>query len=95
MTELVDHKEQTRSDAEPVATVVESAAENEVEDPDNPIQPMDYEKWSGVDVLQSLCMSCGEDGETKFMLHKIPYFRELLIASFECEHCGERNNEVS
>ena len=29
------------------------------------------------------------------MIHKIPYFRELVIASFECEECGEKNNEVS
>lgn len=40
-------------------------------------------------------MSCMENGVTRMMIHKIPYFRELIIASFECPHCGERNNEVT
>ena len=56
---------------------------------------MNYQEWSGVDEMTSLCMRCGEDGVTRMMLHKIPFFRELIIASFECEHCGERNNEVT
>lgn len=25
---------------------------------------------------------------------KIPFFRELIVTSFRCEHCGFRNNEV-
>jgi len=49
----------------------------------------------GITEVESMCMSCGENGLTKFLMHKIPYFRELIIASFECEHCGERNNEVT
>jgi len=56
---------------------------------------MDYQEWNGVDIMKSLCMNCGEEGETRLMLHKIPYFRELIIASFFCESCGERNNEVT
>ena len=56
---------------------------------------LDYDVWDGVDEIESLCMSCGENGMTRLMLHKIPYFRELIIASFCCEFCGERNNEVS
>ena len=49
----------------------------------------------GLTEVESLCMNCMENGMTRFMIHKIPYFRELVIASFECEHCGERNNEVT
>ena len=56
---------------------------------------LDYDAWDGVDKIESLCMSCGENGMTRLMLHKIPYFRELIIASFCCDFCGERNNEVS
>lgn len=56
---------------------------------------LNFNEWTGVDEMQSLCMSCGETGVTRFLLHKIPRFRELVIASFYCEHCGERNNEVS
>jgi zinc finger protein len=58
-------------------------------------QGVDYKEWNGIDIIPSLCMSCGATGETRLMLHKIPYFRELVIASFHCEECGERNNEVT
>jgi zinc finger protein len=58
-------------------------------------QGMNYQDWNGVDIMPSLCMNCNATGETRMMLHKIPYFRELIIASFFCEECGERNNEVT
>ena len=54
----------------------------------------DYEEWNGIDEMKSMCMSCGEEGLTKIMLHKIPHFRELVISSFNCPHCYERNNDV-
>jgi len=28
------------------------------------------------------------------LLTHIPFFKELVIMSFSCEHCGERNNEI-
>ena len=62
-------------------------------DPD--VDGLDYTEWNGVDEMSSLCMSCGEAGQTRLMLHKIPHFRELIIASFCCDACGERNNEVT
>lgn len=31
---------------------------------------------------------------TNLLLTSIPHFREIIIASFECPHCGARNNEV-
>jgi zinc finger protein len=51
--------------------------------------------WNGVDEMESLCMSCGASGITRMKMHKIPNFRELLIASFTCDECGEFNNEVT
>jgi len=62
---------------------------------DGEVPALDYTGWNGVDEMSSLCMSCGEEGTTRLMLHKIPHFRELIIASFECPACGERNNEVT
>lgn len=56
---------------------------------------LNYKEWNGIDELESMCMRCGETGKTRFMLHKIPFFRELILASFICEECGERNNEVT
>ena len=48
------------------------------------------EKLDSVDVFSnSLCMHCGGTGTTRMMMHKIPYFREVIIASFCCEYCPE------
>ena len=53
---------------------------------------------SGVpsDIIQSLCMECQRNGETRFMYTRIPMFKEIILSSFICEHedCGFRNNEV-
>jgi zinc finger protein len=56
---------------------------------------MDYKEWKGMEKMESLCPRCGANGITRFLLHKIPHFRELIIASFVCEECNERNNEVT
>ena len=33
-------------------------------------------------------------GVTRMLLTKIPYFREIILMSFSCDHCGFSNNEV-
>lgn len=43
----------------------------------------------------SLCMACGESGDTRMLTTKIPFFREIIVCSFECETCGDTNNEVT
>ncbi|KAF2637054.1 zf-ZPR1-domain-containing protein [Massarina eburnea CBS 473.64] len=47
-----------------------------------------------VDVIESLCMNCHEDGTTRLLLTRIPFFREIVIMSFECPHCHFKNSEV-
>ncbi|CAI5504806.1 unnamed protein product [Closterium sp. Naga37s-1] len=47
-----------------------------------------------VDVIESLCMRCHEQGTTRLLLTRVPHFRELVIMAFECPHCNESNNEV-
>lgn len=42
----------------------------------------------GVSEIESLCLSCYKQGITRLMLTKIPYFREVIISSFQCDHCG-------
>ncbi|KAK4781404.1 hypothetical protein SAY86_015506 [Trapa natans] len=44
--------------------------------------------------VESLCMRCGENGITRFLLTSIPHFRKVLLSAFDCPHCSERNNEV-
>ncbi|CCF56706.1 hypothetical protein KAFR_0B04100 [Kazachstania africana CBS 2517] len=47
-----------------------------------------------VQEIESLCMNCHENGTTRLLLTSIPYFREVVIMSFECEHCGLKNSEI-
>lgn len=47
------------------------------------------------EIKNSLCMNCGGDGTTRMLTTKIPYFREVILSSFECDTCHWRNNEVT
>ncbi|KAG2367925.1 ZPR1 zinc-finger domain-containing protein [Suillus spraguei] len=47
-----------------------------------------------LEVIDSLCMQCEEQGVTRMMLTSIPFFREVIVMSFRCEHCGYSNNEI-
>lgn len=40
-------------------------------------------------------MICGGSGDTRMMTTKIPFFREIIICSFECDDCRSTNNEVT
>jgi hypothetical protein len=33
-------------------------------------------------------------GITRMLLTSIPYFREVIIMSFRCDHCGNSNTEI-
>nr|CAG4646285.1 EOG090X06TU [Macrothrix elegans] len=44
--------------------------------------------------ISSMCMNCGEDGITRLLLTKIPFYKAVILMSFECEHCGYKNNEI-
>lgn len=67
-----------KADAVPDDTAVESKSQE-----DRPLEE-----------IESLCMKCGEQGVTRMMLTSIPYIKEVIVASFRCEHCGATNNEV-
>ncbi|CAG8672986.1 15582_t:CDS:2 [Acaulospora morrowiae] len=56
-----------------------------VQTDDNDVKPTE---------IESFCMNCEQNGITKLLLTKIPYWREIVIMSFNCEHCGMSNNEV-
>ena len=45
-------------------------------------QDMGEEDTKVVDEIESLCMNCHEDGMTKLLLTRIPFFREIIIMSF-------------
>nr|XP_012226271.1 PREDICTED: zinc finger protein ZPR1 isoform X1 [Linepithema humile] len=44
--------------------------------------------------IESLCFECGKNGITKLLLTKIPHYKDVILMSFECPHCGYQNNEV-
>ncbi|KAI4661172.1 uncharacterized protein J4E79_004983 [Alternaria viburni] len=47
-----------------------------------------------VDEIESMCMNCHEDGTTRLLLTRIPFFREIVLMSFSCPHCHFKNSEV-
>ncbi|GMM34230.1 zinc finger-containing protein [Saccharomycopsis crataegensis] len=47
-----------------------------------------------VQEVQSYCMNCSKNGVTRMLLTKIPYFKEIILMSFECPHCGFKNSEI-
>lgn len=49
---------------------------------------------NGLYEIESLCMNCRQDGMTRILPIKIPYFKDILLESFSCEHCGFKNNTV-
>lgn len=44
--------------------------------------------------VESLCMNCHKQGLTRLLPTYIPYFKEIIVASFSCPHCGFRNSDV-
>lgn len=44
--------------------------------------------------IESLCLSCEEQGTTRLLLTKIPFFKDVIIMSFDCPHCGFRDNQI-
>ena len=44
--------------------------------------------------LDSLCVACMKNGVTTLLMTKIPFFREVVLMSFDCQHCGFRSSEV-
>ncbi|XP_045106937.1 zinc finger protein ZPR1-like [Portunus trituberculatus] len=60
------------------------------------LQPLYVSLASEVDdpqvtVISSQCMNCHEMGTTRLLMTRIPHLKEVILTSFECEHCGERN----
>ena len=52
-------------------------------DPNNPVTE-----------IESLCMNCQKAGTSRILMTKIPFFKDIIIMSFSCPHCGYRNNEI-
>ncbi len=44
--------------------------------------------------LESFCVNCEDNGITRILPTKIPFFKEIIIMAFECPNCGFRSSEV-
>ncbi|XP_043239740.1 zinc finger protein ZPR1-like [Amphibalanus amphitrite] len=49
---------------------------------------------AGTSEIESLCMNCQKNGTTRLLLTKIPFYKEVILMSFECPECGYKNNEI-
>ncbi|KAJ5712567.1 nucleolar zinc-finger protein [Penicillium malachiteum] len=49
---------------------------------------------NGVVQVESLCMNCHDNGMTRLLLLRVPYFRDIILESFECDHCHFKDNSV-
>ena len=57
-------------------------------------QVLENEENKPMHEIESLCMECGKQGITRLLPTYIPFFREVIVMSFSCPHCGNRNSEV-
>ncbi|EDW58040.1 zinc finger protein ZPR1 [Drosophila virilis] len=57
-------------------------------------QEINAEQAGDLVEIESACMRCFKTGITRLLPTKIPFFREVVLMSFKCEHCGHMNNEM-
>ncbi|CAF1332595.1 unnamed protein product [Adineta steineri] len=44
--------------------------------------------------MDSLCMNCHGRGQTRLLLTRIPYYKDVILSSFECDTCHFKNNDI-
>lgn len=45
-------------------------------------------------VVDSICTECEHNGRTTMLLTTIPFFKEVILISFCCDNCGNKNSEI-
>ncbi|KAK4455697.1 ZPR1 zinc-finger domain-containing protein [Podospora aff. communis PSN243] len=78
----------------PIGEKAEQVAPKDAQTNGENAQPAEQDEPGAVEEIESLCMNCHENGTTRLLLTQIPYFREIIIMSFSCDHCGFQNNEI-
>lgn len=44
--------------------------------------------------IESLCMNCYQNGTTRLLFTRIPFFKEIIVSSFSCANCSWSNTEI-
>jgi len=42
----------------------------------------------------TLCMQCMKQGVTRLLLTRLPHFKEVMVSSFACPHCGHSDSSL-
>lgn len=50
--------------------------------------------WLVFVLWRAIRLKTHHQGSTRLLLTSIPYFKEVVVMSFRCEHCGHRDSEV-
>ncbi|XP_031727638.1 zinc finger protein ZPR1 [Anarrhichthys ocellatus] len=53
----------------------------------------DDEDWQPTEI-ESMCMNCHQNGTTRLLMTKIPFFKEIIVSSFSCDNCSWSNTEI-
>ena len=72
---------------------METKKEAKIETDPNPLV-VNVDQENPVTEIESLCMNCEEKGTTRLLMTKIPFFKDVIIMSFSCPHCGYKNNGI-
>ncbi|KAK2459855.1 hypothetical protein APHAL10511_008176 [Amanita phalloides] len=93
---VIEEMASTTSDMFPtIGTVAEKADKATADGIDHSsTAPEPEQEEKVVEEVESLCMRCHEQGSTRLLLTSIPFFHEIIVMSFRCEHCGLHNNEI-
>ena len=79
-------------------TTGDVAADTEDERPVQEVESLCMKCYEQVCVLFFFCIVSPSliflQGVTRLLLTSIPFFREVILMSFRCEHCGFQNNEI-
>ncbi|KAK9461575.1 ZPR1 zinc-finger domain-containing protein [Lipomyces oligophaga] len=77
-----------------VPDTTDHADDNTESEENGPVTDTAADEPQAVQEIESLCMNCEQNGTTRLLLTQIPYFREVVLMSFYCPHCGFRNSEI-
>jgi zinc finger protein len=72
---------------------MEAIKDKKIENDANPLV-IDVDQNDPVTEIESLCMNCHDKGTTRLLTTKIPFFKDIIVMSFSCPHCGFRNSDI-